>query len=67
MKYYFPAKTISLIVNNHKTTNPIFMDEVIDKYSTFECMESKDLKLKMKLSDTLTSSVFKNIQQWSKI
>jgi len=61
-----PAKTILPSSSfNYKTTNPIFMDEALRINTALLKWNQNDLKLKMKLSDTLTSSVFKNIQKWS--
>ena len=61
-----PTKTMSISSSfKHKTTKPIFLGEAIRINKALLKWNQNDFKLKMKLSDKLTSSVFKNIQQWS--
>lgn len=60
-----PTKTMS---NNSslrcKTTKPIFMDEANRINLALSKWSENDLRLKMKLSEKLTSSTFTNIHKW---
>ena len=60
-----PTKTMSISSSIEcKTTKPIFIDEAKRINMALSKWSENDLRLKMKLSDKLTSSTFTNIRDW---
>ena len=60
-----PTKTMSISSSHRcKTTKPIFMDEANRINLALSKWSENDLRLKMKLSEKLTSSTFTNIWDW---